>query len=371
MPYMQRTRITTDSDLDDNATWRYKLPSIGKYTAIEIRINCDRYATRAANTTVQTLADVISKIELLAGGSQVIKSLTAEQLDALNYWDFKRPNPRRYRQEASTGNDLILFLLAGRGLYDKEYGFDFSRLPECYLEYTYNLQEDTAEYFKADDHDVKLYGYRWMGSGQPNFKGYFRDRQIASWTTNATDAIKTIEIPVGHPIRRIAVQAKTRATTLGGTFSELEVRVNNGEYSPVIVKSPMDWVMTEVPEYRLNNEIGGIEYGIAGTIMDLPYWWSYYESLDVVAYAAAGNFASCWGMLSLPARVYADLDTAGEAIFSTRGWGFQKCLRIGFDHEYDGYDLLPTTGLGSLDLVVTEAAASKAAACFVQDIITY
>ncbi len=371
MPYMQRLRITKVSDLDDDSTWRFKLPSVGLYTGFEMRINCDRYATRAANTTVFTLADVISKIEILKGGAEVVKSLTGEQLDAMNYWDFKRPNARRYRQEASTGNDLTLFLLGGRGLYDKEFGFDMARLGETYLEYTYDLSEGVAEYFKANDHDVSLYGYRWMGPGVPNFRGYFRDRQIASWTTSATSAIKTISIPVGNPVRRICVQAATRASTLGGTFSGLEVRVNDGEYSPVIVKSAMDWTMAEVQEYGLHNELGGIDYLVVSAESDVPYWWSYMESVGAQNYGASGQpVINCHG-ITIPVRLQATSAVAGEVVFSVRGWGFQKCLRIGFDHEADGFDLLQTAGMGSLDLVVTEAAASKAAKCFVQDVISY
>lgn len=371
MPYMQRTRLTKDSDLDDNTTWRYKLPSVGKYTALEMRINCDRYATRADGTVIYTLADVIDKIELLAGGTHVIKSLTGEQLDAMNYWDFKRPNPRRYRQEADTGNDLILFLLGGRDLYDVDFGFDFAKIPESYLEYTYNLHEGTAEYFKANDHDISIYGYRWMDAPNLNFKGYFRDRQLASWTTSAAAALKTIEIPVGNPIRRIAVQAKTRATTLGGTFTELEVRANDGEYSPIIVKSPMDWVMAEAQEYGLYNVIGGLDYQIAVTTMDLPYWWSYYDWIHLDPYAADMEDQYILGLITIPPRTNQTTSEAGEFAFNMSGWGFQKCLRMGFDKIRGGYDLLQTSHLGSLDLVCTEAAASKAAACFVQDLITY
>jgi len=371
MAYMQRLRITKVSNLDDDSTWRFKLPSVGLYTAFEMRINCNRHATRAANTTVFTLADEISKIEILKGGAEVVKSLTGEQLDAMNYWDFKRPNARRYRQEAATGNDLTLFVLGGRGLYDKEYGFDMARLGETYLEYTYDLSEGVAEHFEANDHDVSLYGYRWMGPGVPSFRGYFRDRQIASWTTSASSAIKTIAIPVGNPIRRIAVQATTRGSTLGGTFSELEVRVNDGEYSPVIVKSPMDWTMAEVQEYGLENLIGGIEYVVGGVIVDLPYWFSYYETLLTNTYGTLALVTTAYGALTLPARIRENATTATEAMFAMRGWGFQKCLRIGFDHEHDGFDLLQTAGMGSLDLVATEAAASKVAKCFVQDVISY
>lgn len=371
MAYMQRVRLTKESDLDDNSTLRYKLPAVGQYTAFEMRINCDRYATRAAGTEVHTLADEISKIEILKGGGEVVKSLTAEQLDAMNYWDFKRPNPRRYRQEADTGNDLILFLLGGRGLYDREFGFNMERMGETYLEYTYNFKEDTAEYFAADDHDVSIYGYRWVGAGAPMFAKYFRDRQLASWTTSATAAIKTINIPVGNPIRRVGIQATTRASTLGGTFTEAELRVNDGEYSPVIIKSLMDWVMAEVQEYGLYNVLGGLDYQIAVTQMDLPYWFSYYDFIHLDPYAANMEDQHIQGLITLPARTLQTTSEAGEFAFSQSGWGFQKCLRVGFDHEPDGFDLLQTAGLGSLDLVLTEAAASKTARVFVQDVVNH
>lgn len=371
MAYMERKRLTKESDLDDNTTWRYKLPSVGSYTALEMRINCNRDRDRADSDAVHTLADCISKVELLKAGAEVVKSLTGTQLDAMNYWDFKRPNPRRYRQVDIGGNDLILFLLGGRGIYDKEFGFDFSKLGETFLEYTYDLNEGDPEYFEAGDHDISLYGYRWLGPGVPAFKGYFRDRQLSAWTTTGDGDLKTVEIPIGRNIRRIAVQAKTRAKTLGGTFDNLELQVNRGEHSPVLVKSPMDWVMAEVQEYGLHNELGGIEYRIAGEATDLPYWFSYYDTVLAIDYITNQVNPVVMGLLTIPARLHSDTATAGEDVFKVSGWGFQKCLRIGFDHEHDLSDIFPTAGLGSLDLICEEAAESLEAACFYQDVVLY
>lgn len=371
MSYMQRVRITKDTDLDDNTTWRYKLPSVGKYTAFQLKVESQRGNTRTLNTEVHPIESCISKVELLAGGARALFSLTGQQVDALNYWDFKRPNPRRYRQEDLTGNINHFFLTGGRDLYDRQYGWDMARLGETYLEYTYDLGEDDTDYFEADQHQVTLFGFRWMGPNEPNFSGYFRSRQLAAWTTSATDALKTIAIPVGSPVRRIAVQSKTRASTLGGAFSELEVRCNEGEYSPVIVKDMMAWTMAEAQEYGLNNEVGGIDYLVVSALSDAPYWWSYMQSVVAENYGVSGQpVINCHG-ITAPVRLQATTAVAGEVVFSVRGWGFQKCLRIGFDHDPDGVDLLDTRSLGSLDLLVTEANADRSAACFVQDIISY
>lgn len=371
MAYMQRTRILSDSDLDDNTTWRERIDLSGKVAAIEMRIQCNRYATRAASGEVHTLADCISKVELLKDATTPLVSLTGEQLDAMNYWENKRPNARRYRQEADTGNDLILFLMGGRSFYDREYGWDFDRLAKVYLEYTYDLNEGDAEYFKADDHDIKLYAWQWKGPDVPSFRGYFRSKQLDAWTTSADGAEHKVEIPAAYPIRRVALQAKTRATTLGGTFSDVDLQVDKGAYSPVIIKSPMDWVMAEVAEYGLHNEIGGLDYLIVSAISDVPYWFSYYEHVQAQNYGASGQPVINTHFITVPARLQATTAVAGEVSFSLKGWGFQKCLRIGFDHEADGSDLLRVPSGKALDLVVTEAAASKSVACFVQDVIPY
>jgi len=360
-----------DSDLDDNTTWRDRLDLSGQVVALEMRINCDRYATRAASSTVYTLADCISRIELLKDATTPLISLTAEQLDAINYWDFKRPNARRYRQEASTGNDLILFLMGGRSLFDVEYGWDFDRLSKVYLEYTYDLNEGDAEYFKANDHDLKIYAWQWKGDGVTPFRGYIRRKQLDAWTTSADGAEHTVEIPAAYPIRRIGIQGKSDDTTLGGHFSDVDVRIDKGAYSPVIIKSPMDWVMQECAEYGLSNIIGGIDYAVSTGENEVPRWWSYIENVIASPYGYAGEINLEVHGITLPVRIKANSTGNQEFTFTVRGWGFQKCLRIGFDHYEDGRDLLRVPSGKALDLVITEQAASKSMAVFVEDVVGY
>ncbi len=371
MPYMQRVRITKDTDLDDNSVWRYKLPSIGKYTAFQLKVESQRGNTRTLIEEVHPIESCVSKIEMLAGGARALLSLTGTQIDALNYWDFKRPNPRRYRQEDLTGNQNHFFLTGGRGLYDRQYGWDMERLGETYLEYTYDLGENDMDYFEANQHQVTLFGYRWMGSGVPNFSGYFRTRQLAAWETTAEDALKTIAIPVGNPVRRIGVQSKSRLRTIGSAFSRLEVRCNEGEYSPIIVTDMLSWTLAEVVEYGLDNEGGGIEFGVGITASEIPRWWGYFQSLVGATYGPAVSEAITATGITPAARVFYSTTGDKEIVFTYKGFGFQKCLRLGFDHDPEGQDLLDTRALGSLDLLVTETDAGRLAAMFVQDIISY
>lgn len=371
MPYMLRQRLTNKTGLSGTPTWRYNLPSVGRYTALELVIDADRYATRADVDLVYPLEAEVTKIEVLEAGSRAVLSLSATQLDALNYWDFGKPTARRYRQEAATGNLLHLFILGGRSLYDQEYGFDFSRLSETVLEYTHSMSADAAERFDVSDHQVSLYGWRWMGGDAPTFKGYRRVRQLASWTTSAADTLKFVDIPTDNPIRRVAVQGKSRATTIGGTISAIELRVNDGEYVPVNIVSPMHWVMQEVSDYGLQNLLGGIDYAVGTGENEPPRWWSYYQTLQVTPYGYAGEVNLEAHFISLPGRFKANTTGNQEVNFVGRGWGFQKCLRIGFDHDYGGFDLLRLSPQDDLELQLTEAAASKDAAVFVEDLLDY
>jgi len=370
MPYMLRQRLTNKTSLEGTPTWRYKLPSLGRYTALELVVNADRNTDRADAALVYPIEREITKIELLEGGSRAILSLTAMQVDALNYWDFKRPNPRRHCEMDGGGNDLHLFLMGGRHLYDREFGYDFARLDETYLEYTHSLATDADYRFDVSDHEVSLYGWRWMGPDAPSFKGYRRQRQLASWTTTGTGTLKTIEIPVGMDIRRIAIQGVTDDTTLGGHFTKAELRVNDGEYTPVTIVSPMQWTMQEVQDYGLFNILSGRGYAVSTGENEIPRWWSYYESLLASAYGYAGEINLETHFITLPGRVKANTTGNQEFVFIGRGWGFQKCLRIGFDHDYDGFDLLKTRGMGSLDLELTEVTG-KVLKVFAEDLLYY
>jgi len=371
MAYMLRQRMTSVGSLSAVPTWRFKLPRVGKYTAFEILVDCDRYDTRADIDLVYPLEQMVDKVELVEGGSRALLSLTGPQLDAANYWSFGRPNARRYRQEAATGNLLKLFILGGRDLYDREYGYDLDRLNETYIEYTHSMDADAAEKFDVSDHTVTVYGWRWMGDSLPNFKGLLRTRQIAAWATTGANVLKTVPIPVGTDIRRIGVQAKTRAKTIGGTVTKVELMVNNGEYSPVTITSPMHWCMQEASDYKLNNELGGIEYLVGTGETEPPRWWSYLQSAMVTPYGYAGDIAVQSHFITLPVRLQANTTGNAEVGFTLRGWGFQKCLRIGFDHDYNGADLLKSVGFGALDLQLTEAADGNDVAVFYEDILGY
>ncbi len=371
MPYMLRKRIATKADLDDDATWKEDLPDSGMVTAFELAIDCNRFANRSAGSVPHPLVDCVSRLELIAESTKKIVSLSGRQHDFLNYLDFQRPNPRRHREVAGGGNMLNLFLMGGRSLYDREYGFDMAKLSNAFLNYTYDLQEDVAEYFAANDHDITLYEWVWMGPDAPAFKGYFRSRQVLDYTTTGVDALKVVRITPGLPLRRIVVQKTERATTLGGTWTDIELEVNNGEYSPVRITNPMAWLMQQVSDYKLHNVQSGKVYqpGVAPRI-EAPNDFAYYQDVVVTSHGSAGaNATSVYSDITLPLRI--DSMLASEVNYQARGYGYQGCLLIGFDHHDDGFDLLDTAGMSALKLILTETIGAKTGTVALQEVVLY
>ena len=371
MPYMLRQRITSIGALEAVPTWRYKLPSVGKYTAFELIVDCNRLQARADPDVNYPIESQISKVELVEGGSRALTSLTGSQLDAVNYWQNGRTAARRTSQSAAGDNLIHLFLMGGRDLFDTSWGYDLSKMGETYIEYSHDLSADAAEKFDVSSHTVYLYGWKWEGPGEPTFDRFLRTRQLAAWSTVAADTIHTVNLPIGNPYRFVGFQSKTHNASLGGAASRVELSVNNGQYSPVTIQSCMHWVMQEAQEYHLNNIISGQDWVIGTASVDLPAYFSYGGDLQATARSAAGPLDLTVRPWTNPMTVTAITAGDNDITYLMSGYGFQKCLRIGFDHLPDGGDLLATSGFGSMDLLVTEAAADKSVAVFAQDVLSY
>lgn len=369
--YMLRKRILTDSDLEDATTWKQDLPNTGSITALELVINADRHANRAVATVEPSLASCISRLEIISESTKKVISVTGPQLAFLNYLDFGRAPARVHRELADAENRLHLFLLGGRSLYDTEYGFDMAKLKNAFLNYTYDLQEGVAEYFKADTHDINVYEWMWMGSDAPKFKGYFKTRQVLAYTTTGADVVKTLPITPGLPLRRVIVRNKETDTAFGGVISDIELEVNNGEYSPAHIVTPQDWLRAQPFDYGLANQDVHQTYIVAAaTDQDVLADWSNYEAV-VLQGGSPAAAAACAvpDLTATPPDIQASV--TGEANIFTVGYGYQGCLLIGFDHFVNGEDLLHTAGMGALKLYLTEVAAGDDVAVVLQEVELY
>uniref|UniRef100_A0A6H2A1E0 Uncharacterized protein n=1 Tax=viral metagenome TaxID=1070528 RepID=A0A6H2A1E0_9ZZZZ len=371
MGYWLRKRLHTESAVDANTTYRYKLPTTGLYSAFSVRCQAQRYANRASTTTNQLLHDAISKVELLSEGTKVLKSLRARELKALNLFDFRRVGDWQHGENEDDYNIDTLYLLAGRGLQDKEYMFDMARLRDPELALTNALTETTAEYWKVDTLEYQIYGWRWMGDPVPSPKGYLRADERAYYTTSAADAEKIVEITTGKRIRRLLLMGHTVGTTTYGHIKKIELEVDEGAYSPVIIDSPVEFSWQNVLDYGLDVKVVKCVYLKA--VDEAEYCdllMAYPQGVMVIPHVATADAsARVWDFGNGLADIRCDVAYTHELV--AHGAGYLNSLVIGFDKEKDLSDMLNTREMGKLKMILTETAASKVVSVVVEEEILY
>ena len=369
--YWLRKRLHTESAVDAGQTYRYKLPEVGLFSAFSVRCQAQRYTNRASTTTNQLLHDAITKVELLSEGTKVLKSMRAREIKALNLFDFKRVGDWQHGEMASDYNIDTLYLLAGRGLQDKEYMFDMSRLSDPELAITNALTETTAEYWKVDTLEYQIFGWRAMGEPLPRPRGYFRADERIYYTTSAANAEKIVDITTGKKIRRILVMGHTVGTTTKGHITKIELEVDEGAYSPVIIDNPMEWSWQNVLDYMLDTKVVKCVYLKAedqSNYFDMLQ--AYPQAVLAIPHftaAEAGDRVMDFGngLIELQG------DIAGGRELVAHGAGYLNSLLIGFDKEPDLSDMMDTAGMGKLKMILTENAASKVVSVVVEELIPY
>ena len=371
MGYWLKKRLHTETAVDKDATYRYKLPTVGLFSAFSVRCQAQRYADRASTTTNQLLHDAITKVELLSEGTKVLKSLRAREIKALNLFDFRRVGDWQHGENADDYNIDTLYLLAGRHLQDKEFMFDMSKLSDPEIALTNALTEDTAEYWKADTLEYQIFGWRFMGSPAPVPRGYFRADERVYYTTSAADAEKIVDITIGKKIRRILFMGHTVGTTTRGHVKKMELEVNEGEFSPVTIDSPMEWTWQNILDYMLDCKVVKCVYLKA--VDECEYTdllMCYPQGVFVTPHVATADAsARVWDFANGLADIRCDVAYTHELV--AHGAGYLNSLLIGFDKEPDLSQMFDTAGMGKLKLILTETAASKVVSIVVEELITY
>lgn len=369
--YWLRKRLHTETAVDANATYRYKLPTIGLFSAFSVRVQAQRYHDRASTTTNQLLHDAITKVELLSEGTKVIKSLRAREIKFLNLFDFKRVGDWQQGEVADAYNIDTLYLLAGRHLQDKEYMFDMSRLSDPELAITNALTETTAEYWKVDTLEYQIFGWRAMGEGLPSPKGYFKADERTYYTTTAADAEKIVDITPGKRIRRLVLMGHTVGTTTRGHIKKAELQVDEGVYSPVVIDNPMEWGWQNVLDYGLDTKVVKCVYlptADVGIYCDVLM--AYPQDIGVTPGQNVLTATPWVQGFGDGLAIIASSDIGSHGLVA-HGAGYLNSLLIGFDKEPDLSGMLETRGMGKLKLILTETAASKVVSVVVEEEVLY
>jgi len=305
---------------------------------IQIKFN----ATNTDVVPTAVHAKQISKVELV-DGSDVLFSLSGQEIEGRMFYDYG-VGPS-YEREFRNGveNYLVLDMLFGRYLYDKQLALDPTKFKNPQLKITHNKalggsapNAATLEIF-ADVFDEK--------SIVP--VGFIRPTEFYSYTTPSTAAIEYINLPRDMIIKRAMLQIYKADSWWENLVSNIKISEENDKKIPIDIAGGdlVSSVQTRYGEYRellVNFNRGGAQTEYI-TPTDSAYFL-----ISALITGAAGWTAitkECTGG-------YQEVSGDATRLFRAMATGYlpHGCLPIDFGDQMDLEDWYDVRGKGSVQL---------------------
>lgn len=373
MGYWLRDKVKSWTSLALDDTQRWDLPSSGIVSAIQVVAEVKRDDTdRIATTKAALLEDGMDAIEIIEGGSKIIKSIDGPLLMASNLFDFKQIP---YYQQSGMTSDTNLynfFINFGRYPMDRLYGLDLAKHEECQLVLDHNFDDTDKVGFKADSVAFDLWIWRYFGEALPLI-GYFKTSEKESYTQGTTDGAEhRLELPRKNPIRRILVRSYLTQKTPSECITSIELDINDGEYKPVYAKPTSScnayyaqkgiraaargndgvystatevFVETNIPVAQEISALSREGYGAQANAIQFSQ-----EAGDIEFHMAAASF---------------------EVMWTVKGTGYQYVTPIAFDIPDEEGSYFPTVDLSKVELIITEHGQASANKIVLDELVKY
>ena len=196
--YWQREFLRQGETWPNGGTLKLDLPKVGLLGSIMVHAR-RAGVTDAFNAALKwRLIDYISKVEVLANGSDIVKSFSGEVAKGLTIFDGGGGAPDQEFNYGSSTKRAHFMVNFGRKLFDRRFLLDLSRYSNVEIQ----LTNDGATAQFAGDWTVDLLCYYLRGGDAPRPEGHLRTEEWRSWTT-VTDERKYLDLPTERKIRRV------------------------------------------------------------------------------------------------------------------------------------------------------------------------
>ena len=373
MGYWLKDKVKSWSSqaLDDIQRW--DLPSSGVVSALQIVAEVKRHGTdRTLLTKAALLEDGIDALEVIEGGSKIIKSLDGPLLMAGNLFDFKQIP--YYQQSGMTGdtNMYNFFINFGRYPMDKVYGLDLAKHEECQLIIDHNFDATEKIGFTADTVAFDIWIWRYIGEALP-LVGYFKTSEKEAYTQPGTDGTEhRLELPRKNPIRRILIRSYLTEKTPSECINFIELEINDGEYKPIYAK-PCDSCNAYYAQKGIRAEARGND-GVYSTATEVRIESNVPVAQDITA-------ISRYGYTAQPNAIrftqeagdirFRGLAASFELMWSVTGTGYQYVTPLCFDIPDELESYFVTADLSKIELIITEKAQASVNKIVLDELVKY
>lgn len=343
MPYWRRETLRDTVPMTFGQTYELDLPKSGLLGSLVFYIHTNGVESPLLTHIKWRLIDWISKIEVMADGATLIKSLDGVQALASAFYDDLREAASMWRTYSTTSQRQWIPLHFGRHFLDELYGLDLSKYNQVTLKIT---NEASSTYFNTHI-NLSVVGY-FLQDAVGSFQGHFREEEWKTWAP-AADAIEYNTLPIGLPIRRILLRARPFVKSADSkhsssmprsmddidfTFHSGEVRVYKGSLNTLGFLSIMEMPCLAETRGNVVRTAGyGFECGI-GYVM------------QALGYGAADADSITSALANLRKDVQDSKQEVGynpgngPLAWVARGWGYGHCVPLFYARKEDLSDIL-------------------------------
>lgn len=219
-----RVILANEVQSSDAATKIVKLPLSNYLHTLYVKVQCTNGATSALN---QDISDVVDLIEVVANGSDVLYSLTAQEIKRWCLWNTGLVFPQVRNERASAVQEMTFPILFGRSPYDPNFYLRCSALSDLELKVTYS-PTIAATSFATGTTTIGVFGVMSMGGQPGEYLGTLTHKTLRAFTSAASGDEQTL-IPRGNLLRQLMVFAYEAAVEPAANITNVKFDLNNDE----------------------------------------------------------------------------------------------------------------------------------------------
>lgn len=219
-------RVLLDNEVQssDDATKIVKLPLSNNLHTLFVKCKITNGATSAKN---QSMADVVDKIEVVANGSDVLYSLTPNEIKRWSLWMTGLNIPQKRTEVGGAVQEAVFPIFFGRGVFDPDYYLPCARLSDLELRVKYS-PTIAATSFATGTFTLAVMAITTMNGEPAPYRGTLCHKTVKAFTSAASGDDQTL-LPKGNFLRQLMVYAYEAATEDGANITRVKFDLNNDE----------------------------------------------------------------------------------------------------------------------------------------------
>jgi len=224
--FWQAPRVILDNEVQssDDATKIVKLPLSNSIHTVYVKVKATNGATSCKN---QSMDDVVDKIEIVANGSDVLFSLTPQEIKRWSLWQTGLNLPQSRTEVGGAVQEAVYPIMFGRMPFDPEYYLPAARLSDLEVRIKYS-PTIAATSFATGTVTIAVIALMSGGTPPGEYRGTLGTKTLKSFTSSASGDDQTL-VPRGNNLRQVMVYAYEGGVEDGTDVTRVKFDLNNDE----------------------------------------------------------------------------------------------------------------------------------------------